>query len=445
MYKNINIIEVTKENEQQYLSDIVELEKSVLEKMEQEGRIGQLFITEQEGISEYINSDYNHVMVAVKNEVEPKVISATYITQGQIDFTYNDITKYFKCGSEYQKYVKSQYTENEYKRAIREVYVEKICAFKYARDLILKEFKTKNTDILTESQKNSIFLNMVKKEFENPKNKFHEKSQIRDDLNKYMTLYMKVVKKDLERYQQFYWVDFDYLKKNLTEKNQDRQNNNTKYEGIDSTIATYDRLLQLQMYKIYDKSHCTNMNKYYTANTANTVELDTYITRPDSRENGMARILVLEGIKKSIEDVLKNKDNNEIFLVSTLHEDNLSSKYVSDFFGLTDYLFVNRRSDRDRQVHIHKIERDDAYEYIARMEKKIAVLYGYNPNKIKITKQEEIRIIKEQYSYEVCELDRLNNLKDISKKRMYEGYIKGKKGKIEKLGNLLMELDAPEL
>ena len=122
MYNNYKILEVTKENEQQYLPDIVELEETVLKKMEQEGKKGQLFITGEEGISEYIHSDSNHVMIAVTNSTINPTISATYITQGQIDFTYNDITKYFKCGEDYQKYVKSKYVGNEFEKAVREAF-----------------------------------------------------------------------------------------------------------------------------------------------------------------------------------------------------------------------------------------------------------------------------------------------------------------------------------
>ena len=66
MYKNYNIIEVTKDNENKYLKDIAKLEEIVLEKMEKEGKIGQLFITGEQDISSYIHSRLNHVYVALK-------------------------------------------------------------------------------------------------------------------------------------------------------------------------------------------------------------------------------------------------------------------------------------------------------------------------------------------------------------------------------------------
>lgn len=105
--KMVKVIELTKENEEQYLDQIVELEQITLEVMKREGREGQLFATGKEDISEYIHSNENSVIVAVNES--GKVEAATYITQGQYPFTYNDITKYFKYGEQYIQYVKSQY------------------------------------------------------------------------------------------------------------------------------------------------------------------------------------------------------------------------------------------------------------------------------------------------------------------------------------------------
>ena len=148
-----------------------------------------------------------------------------------------------------------------------------------------------------------------------------------------------------------------------------------------------------------------------------------------------------EDLEEEIIRVLKNESNTEVIFVSTLHEENLSSKYVSEFFGLKEYLFVNRRNGRDRQVHICGVKREDIPEYISRMEKKIAVLYGYNPNKIKISDEERTEIIQEQIQYEADELSRLDAIKDIGKKKKFSGIIKGKKSKVESLHKLLKEIE----
>ena len=453
MKANYEIIELTKENEKQYLAGVVELEKDVLEKMEKAGKIGQLFITGEEGIHEYVESPSNHVMIATSNKDGNKVISAVYITHGQVDYTYNDITKYFKSDDKYQEYVKSKYYDDIYERAIREVYIEKICGFKYARDIILGKMNIMNLKQSSEKIKNEKFLELIDNERNNPENGFHEKSNIREQLNLYMSLYMKRIRHDSKRYQDFYWIDFDTMKKQLAKlehKNDSGCLSKTKNENLDkiledigtydSTIETYDKILGYQKYKIHDISHCTDMSKYYTANTSNTIEIDTYITHPDNREKGIARILVLEGLKKSLAEVTKKSGNKNIFLVSTLHEDNLSSKYVSEFFGLKDYIFVNRRNGRDRQVHIFGMKKDEVPNYIEQMEKKIAVLYGYNPRNIKITDDDRKEIIKEQIKYESSELQRLNSIKRFDTHKKYTGYIKCKESKIQTLQGLLNDV-----
>ena len=432
MTKNYDVVEVTKENQDEYLSSIVQLENLVLDKMEKEGKVGQLFITGEEGIKEYIESSCNHVLVAVKDGKQ--VISAAYITQGQIDFTYNDVTKYFKCDPSYQSYIKSKYSREDYASIIRKVYIEKISAFKYARDVVLQEYGIANIQGVKEQERNTIFLKLVQQELDNPESRFDEKSKIREELNKYMSLYMKRVKKNLQGYQDFYWVDLEYLKQNLGKFKKSKISRSSKF---DSTIETYDKVLQLQKYLIHDKTNCKNNQNYYKANTANTVELDTYITHPDNREKGIARILVLEGIKKSLNRLLKNPDNKEVFLVSTLHQDNLSSKYVSEFFGLKDYLFVNRRTGRDRQVHIYGMKKEDVPNYIEQMEKKVAVLYGYNPSNIKVSEEERRQIIQEQIKYETDELNRLNSIKRFESEKKYKGYIKCKENKIQALQKLV--------
>ena len=124
------ILELTKENKEKYLDKIANLEQKVLEDMENKGQKGQLFITGKEDIEKYVDSEENSVIIAINSNQE--VIAGVYITQNQKPFTYNDITKYFKYGDDYKKYVKSLYENrpNEYKRDILEAYKIKMKAYK---------------------------------------------------------------------------------------------------------------------------------------------------------------------------------------------------------------------------------------------------------------------------------------------------------------------------
>ena len=134
-----------------------------------------------------------------------------------------------------------------------------------------------------------------------------------------------------------------------------------------------------------------------------------------------------------MEQFFENESEQEIFLCSTLHRDNLSSKYVSEFFGLTDSLYVKRRDGRDREVHICRVERDEYKKYLDHIKKKVAILYGYNPEGIAIPASEEIEILKEQLGYEQREISRLKRARTA---QTYNGKINFKQRKIEKIISL---------
>lgn len=394
----IKIVELTKDNEEMYLDQIVELEQLSLDAMKRDGREGQLFDTGKEGISEYVHSKENTVIVAT--DENGKVEAATYVTQGQSPFTYNDITKYFKYGEKYRQYVKSQYgTEQEYKKDLKEIYIIKIKAFEYAKRRILQEQHIEHQSSLYEYLQSEI-----------AQNGYHEKSELREKLNMYMSEYIisHYGKEIQEKYDKFYWITFQDIKSEL-------KPDGNKIE-IPRIFQEYEQLLEKGSLKIYDEDSSFDISKYYTANTENSIELDTYLTEPNTRRVGLARIIVFEGIKKHMNEHFENPENQEIFLCSTLHRDNLSSKYVSEFFGLTDSVFVNRRQGRDREVHICRVPREQAMEYLTHISDKLAVLYGYNPDNKHISESTQISILKEQLEYELKEHKRLVRARTIDKK-----------------------------
>ena len=423
----VKVIELTKENEKQYLDQIVELEQITLEAMKKEGREGQLFATGKEDISEYVHSAENSVIVAVNEK--GKVEAATYITQGQKPFTYNDITKYFKYGEQYRKYVKSQYqSEQAYKKDMLEMYQIKLQAFKYAKDRVLAEHPEKVG--IKE------WLNVEMKD-----NDFHEKSELREKVNQYMSQYiMKNYNSNIQKkYEQFYWTNAEEIS---NEFGKEIGESNEKVQEYESFMQTeYEEILKRGKLKIYEEPKF-DIKKYHLANTNNAVELDTYITLPKDRNSGLARIIVYEGIKKHIEKHFQNPNNSEIFLCSTLHRDNLSSKYVSEFFGLKDSLYVNRRKGRDREVHITKIPREQAMEYLTSMSDKLAVLYGYNPHNKHISEETKKRVLEEQLKYEEDEHNRLKKAKTVDKK--FNGinvkFIDSKLRKIKRLKEQIQEI-----
>ena len=432
---NLNITEVTMNNKEEYLDQIADLEVVVLNNLIRQGKEGQLFITGKEDIEGYVDSKDNSVFVATNDKNE--VVAATYITQNQSPFTYNDITKYFKYGDEYNEYVKSLYkSDDEYKMDMLRAYDLKLNAYKEASRRVLEE----NSDYGSINE-------FMKHELNEKENKFHEKSKLREDMNKYMSQYVRKNAPEQEKlYEKFFWTTADDISKEFG-KEVSVNNLTADYERFiqDEKSQEYSDVLKNGNLKIYEKPKF-DIKPYYDANTKNSVEIDTYITSPENRQAGMARILVFEGIKKHIQRHFGDKDNSEIFLCSTLHRNNVSSKYVSEFFGLKDSLFVKRRYGRDREVHICKVDREKSQEYIEKMENKLAVLYGYNPKNKQISYNEQIDVLAEQLKYEKEELNRLKKVKKDKGKKFVgaRGVLKGKRNKIEQLKSMIKQVKTKE-
>jgi len=79
---NFKILEVTKENKNEYLDTIAALEEKVLQDMENKGKIGQLFITGKEDIEQYVESEDNSVIIAIN--AERRLRAAAYITTANL-------------------------------------------------------------------------------------------------------------------------------------------------------------------------------------------------------------------------------------------------------------------------------------------------------------------------------------------------------------------------
>jgi hypothetical protein len=236
-----------------------------------------------------------------------------------------------------------------------------------------------------------------------------------------------------KQYEKFFWMTAkDVTKIIYGEDDTNRILNSDVFESenVLKLQEEHQKILENCRLKIYE-SPKFEQEKYFEANPKNSIEIDTYITNPNSRDYGLARELVFEGIKSHMEKVKKIKDIDEVFLCSTLHRDNLSSKYVSEFFGLKDSLFVNRRKSRDREVHITKIKKQDIDQYLKEIQEKLTVLYGYKKEDISVSTDRKKKIINEQLQYEKEEFRRLNRVRHSSS--TYKGIIKNMKSKSKKI------------
>ena len=235
-------------------------------------------------------------------------------------------------------------------------------------------------------------------------------------LNTYMFEYIAQSFGDeiIKKYEQFYWTTAEDIFEETGKQCNMEGEDAIEYEAFLQAQSDYEAILKQQSLVIHEIPEFQE-NQYYSANTSNSVELDTYLTSPNSRQAGTARILVFEGIKKHMHSHFKNPENKEIFLCSTLHRDNFPSKYVSEFFGLTDSLYVKRRQGRNREVHICRIPREQAMEYLESLSDKLAVLYGYNPSQKNISASTRLKVLREQLDYEKREHIRLETASSIDK------------------------------
>lgn len=404
------------------VKQIANLEDVVYNKMLEDGREGQLFTTGYDDILEYAKSEENSVYATLEDD---KVVAACYITQGQLPYTYNDLTKYFKNLklydsnglSMYDEYLKKIYARDDsYLMRLLRAYYNKTNAFNYAVDVVLKEsdYKTLKDYVLAEVAANDL----------------HEKSKLRDGIFTQMAIYAKnnFLPDELNDYDKFFYYDFKRLLEALPEDQrngefardlQERANVNDMDWFFGCATPTY----------VGDES-ISNDEKYFSANTSNTIEIDTYITDPSCKGSGYAKILVYEGIKKHIEKFFEDPENDELFLCSTLHKDNFPSKYVSEFFDLTDYVFVNRRQGRNREVHITRITRWEYMDYLDKMAAKLALFYGYNPDDREFSFELLSKVKREQYEYEKKELERIQSLRDLGPNA---NIMELKKKKVDKL------------
>ena len=428
--RKINCIELTKDNYKNYINLITKLEEQVAKKMEQEGRVGQFFTTGREGIEEYILSEDNTVMVALNEK--GKILSATYITQNQLPYTYNDITKYFKYGADYKNYIRKSYSsETEYKADLLKIYQIKLKAYEYAKAKVLQGHPEYNGSIME----------YLQNELSDKENEFHEKSELREALNTYMSEYIRNLSKSnvtiSELYDKFYWLSAQDISEEFGKEVKLKSDTIQEYELLISTQSSqeYSEILHKGPLKVLEEPK-SDFSKYYNANTSISLEIDTYITNPNSRQAGLARIVVFEGIKKHINEHFKNESNNEIFLCSTLHRENVSSKYVSEFFGLNDSLYVQRRNARNREVHIRKIDRRDYIDYLNEMEDKIITLYDYNPNNKTVPNKKRIEIIEQQLKYEKKQVESLR----ITSTGKYTGNFNAVERKTKKIKDLNKKL-----
>ena len=353
--------------QRKFARDLDDLEQYVSNNLDKDGRKDEFFPTGYEDVLDYINDrDVTVVVCQYNNE---KIISGSYVTQGQGLYTYNDLSKYFKFNKEYVEYAKTKYDPKELCSIMYETFMKKIRGYKYAKEKIAKELSV--NDVLNHCK------------IEKEKGIFDERNKVREKVNRYIYDYFnennnendKIGFKELDR---FYLLKFSDLENcgdnSIKIKCQNEtEENKTLYKEYGELLDLFD----LNSSILPDGNGFTYLKpdgfkKYFDANPFNTIELDTYMVHPENRRRGLARVVTFEGLKIQLDKLLKKRPELEqIYISATIHQNNEPSKRVTKFFGNFDTLYIKRRTGINREVYFCKIEKKELYEFYRKIEQKI--------------------------------------------------------------------------
>lgn len=368
----MKIIEITQENWNNYKNQLFALENKVKNDMIFQG-IGDLFFTTGEDIKEYAEDPRHHVYVIV--DEFNKVIAQTYLigAGSHIQGDYSDLPKYYTMGKDFLEYIKATKYENndEFNCIGSNMYLIKLYAFKYALRKIYGSVDTNSFIKKLETEKSS-------------KTHFDERTPLRRNINKYMSEFMN--KNGLsELYRQFYNIDSSFFKNNETEASK-----------------AYDSFINASKINVYSKK-IDNPSNYYEANVFNTIEVDTYITDPEARRSGLAKILSTLALTKTITEYFENSNNDILYLSVTLHKDNYLSENVAHFLGFKDYIDLERRSNIERKAYLKRIDRHTYQHYLEQLHKKLKYFHNYGNIEVSEEEKIEFEIEKENHDIEIRE------------------------------------------
>lgn len=369
----MNIIEITKNNWLHYKNQMLNLENKVKNDMVKQG-IGDLFFTTGEDIKEYVDDLRHHVYVMVDDT--DKVLAQTYLigSGSHIQGDYSDLPKYFTMGEDFLQYVRLNKYSNakEFMHVGKSVYLAKLYAFKYA---IKKIYGSLDIDK---------FMQDLEKE-KNSETHFDERTSLRRNLNKYMSQFMNDHGME-ELYRQFYNIDSTFA----------------EYTNDIKLSNAYDSFLEASKITVYGKK-MDNPEEYYEANVYNTIEVDTYITDPEARRSGSAKILSTIALNKTINEFFNNNESDVLYLSVTLHKDNYLSENVANFLGFKDYIDLERRATIERKAYMKRIDRSTYKDYLKYLDKKLTYFYGYGNESLTNEEIEFFELEKSIHNQEIVD------------------------------------------
>lgn len=396
----MNFIKLTTDNFNLYAYQIVNLCEQAVYRNENNNKKGQFYTTTLQELYKYVTSDNDLVLMAI--DINNKVVGASYINTKIPQNTYSDLTKYFHIFNEYKNKIINSFSSIEnYQQYITRVYLEKILLFlKISKEV--EESKELNP-------KSIPFKLLIEEQI--TKNEFQENNPIRE----YITtrLYEEYQKKGkINNYINFAYYGIEDIDRTILENLAAK---NTSIKKIEDIIANYELFLQAQK-PIFISPPQIDVIEYLDANMYNSMEINTYIVLPEYQSSGLAKILLYEALKRSIEKYFSETQNEVLYINTTIHNENISSQRTANLIGMKDYIYIERTKGINRRVYIRKLRIESYREFLYEIELELLLEYNYYSEHFGIDINDIIR--KVEYKVEEYK-KRLTNTKDESKKTYY--------------------------
>ena len=358
---DVKIIRLNKDNYKDYPTQMYQLGEQIKEENILNNKTGQFFGTNEDAIKRYIELNTSEVFVAVNSNDE--VVGYAFTNLNVPQNTNSDYTKYFHTTIDYKNNLANNFSDiKDYNRYVTKEYLRKIIIFdEKAREITEDPERNKNGFDIAEFIENQV---------EN--NTFYENNFLRRVINIEMSKeYAKMDKTTAFAEIYFYGIN-DVDRKLLEELYQE-----TGYTvPLDTLTSNYELFLKYQEPNFIEQPNF-DLEPFFGVESKNSLEINTYAVRSDYRSAGLAKAMLYETLKAMFAIYFENPENNEIYLVSTIHNSNTNSQEVLGAFGIDKYLYVERMKDQNRRVYIHKINKEDLQEFLYEIELEILMEYNY--------------------------------------------------------------------
>ena len=358
---DVKIIRLNKDNYKDYPTQMYQLGEQIKEENILNNKTGQFFGTNEDAIKRYIELNTSEVFAAVNSNDE--VVGYAFTNLNVPQNTNSDYTKYFHTTIDYKNNLANNFSDiKDYNRYVTKEYLRKIIIFdEKAREITEDPERNKNGFDIAEFIENQV---------EN--NTFYENNFLRRVINIEMSKeYAKMDKTTAFAEIYFYGIN-DVDRKLLEELYQE-----TGYTvPLDTLISNYELFLKYQEPNFIEQPNF-DLEPFFGVESKNALEINTCAVRSDYRSAGLAKAMLYETLKAMFAIYFENPENNEIYLVSTIHNSNTNSQEVLGAFGIDKYLYVERMKDQNRRVYIHKINKEDLQEFLYEIELEILMEYNY--------------------------------------------------------------------